>query len=123
MTTTTANPVALYMASLSAGSQGMRKCLDIIAGILGHADDAETFPWETVTYRESMSVRVALTQRYKPSTVNKMLSTLRGVLKQTWRLGLVDADHYRPKRPSRRNSERIDDLDFRARLSRNPVMI
>ncbi len=95
MTTATANPVQLYMASLSAGSQGMRKCLDVIAGILGHADDAETFPWETVTYRESMKVRVALTQRYKPSTVNKMLSTLRGVLKQTWRLGLVDADHYR----------------------------
>ena len=95
MTATAANPAQLYMASLSAGSQGMRKCLDVIAGILGHADDAETFPWETVTYRESMKVRVALTERYKPSTVNKILSTLRGVLKQTWRLGLVDADHYR----------------------------
>ncbi len=95
MTATTANPVQLYMASLSAGSQGMRKCLDIIAGILSDTADADTFPWETVTYRESMEVRITLTERYKPSTVNKMLSTLRGVLKQTWRLGLVDADHYR----------------------------
>ncbi len=94
-TATTANPADLYMASLSEGSQGMRKCLDIIANILSENHDAETFPWETVTYKESMKVRVALARRYKPSTVNKMLSTLRGVLKQTWRLGLVDADHYR----------------------------
>ena len=42
-----------------------------------------------------MKVRVVLTERYKPSTINKMLSTLRGVLKQAWRLGLIDADHYR----------------------------
>ena len=95
MTTVEANPVQLYMASLSDGSQGMVRCLDVIAKILGHDGDADSFPWETVTYRDSMKVRVALTDRYKPSTVNKMLSTLRGVLKQTWRLGLIDADHYR----------------------------
>ncbi len=95
MTATAANPAQLYMANLAAGSQGMGKCLDIIAGILSDDHDAESFPWETVTYRESMKVRVALVERYKPSTVNKMLSALRGVLKQTWRLGLVDADHYR----------------------------
>ena len=95
MTTATANPVHLYMASLSDGSQGMVRCLDVIARILGHDGDAETFPWETVTYRDSMKVRVTLADRYKPSTVNKMLSTLRGVLKQTWRLGLLDADRYR----------------------------
>ena len=92
--TVTANPAALYMANLSKGSQGMRQCLDTIARILDAQHDAETFPWETVTYRESMAVRLALVERYKPSTVNKMLSTLRGVLKQTWRLGLIDADTY-----------------------------
>ncbi|MCH9647774.1 MAG: tyrosine-type recombinase/integrase [Deltaproteobacteria bacterium] len=93
--TTTANPADLYMANLSDGSQGMRQCLDIIASILSGEHNASTFPWGTVTYRESMRVRVALTERYAASTVNKMLSTLRGVLKQTWRLGLIDADHYR----------------------------
>ena len=74
----------------------MRQCLDTIARILDaqHEHDAESYPWETVTYRESMAVRLALVDRYKPSTVNKMLSTLRGVLKQTWRLGLIDADTY-----------------------------
>lgn len=92
--TATANPAALYMANLSKGSQGMRQCLDTIARILDAQHDAETFPWETVSYRESMAVRLSLVERYKPSTVNKMLSTLRGVLKQTWRLGLIDADTY-----------------------------
>lgn len=93
-TTTTANPAALYMANLSAGSQGMRQSLDTIARLLDPAHDAESLPWHEVTYRDSMAVRIALTKRYKPSTVNKMLSALRGVLKQTWRLGLIDADTY-----------------------------
>ena len=67
----TANPAALYMASLSAGSQGMRQSLDIVAGILNAEHDAESFPWWEVTYRESMAVRLTLAERYKPATVNK----------------------------------------------------
>ena len=94
MMTTTANPATLYMANLSEGSQGMRQVLDVIAGILDPEHDAESFPWHQVTYSESMAVRMALVQRYKPATVNKMLSALRGVLKQTWRLGLIDSDSY-----------------------------
>ncbi len=93
--TTTATPAQLYLAALSSGSQGMRQCLDIIAGILDDNHDADSYPWHEVSYRDSMAVRIALTERYKPATVNKMLSALRGVLKQTWRLGLVDADTYR----------------------------
>jgi site-specific recombinase XerD len=94
MTTITANPAALYMANLSEGSQGMRQSLDTIARILDAKQDAESFPWQKVTYSESMAVRLTLAERYKPATVNKMLSALRGVLKQTWCLGLVDSDAY-----------------------------
>ena len=90
----TATPAALYMAQLSKGSQGMRRCLDTIAAMLDPAHDAESFPWQKLTYRETMAVRMELVARYKPATVNKMLSNLRGVLKQTWRLGLIDADTY-----------------------------
>ena len=98
MTTTTpaASPTEIYLAGLSEGSQqGMRQSLETIAGILDDDHDAETFPWWEVTYAESMAVRIALTERYASATVNKMLSALRGVLKQTWRLGLMDADSYR----------------------------
>jgi len=91
-----ATPAEIYMASLSEGSQGMRQCLDVIAEILSDGEhDAETFPWHEVTYRDTTAVRRTLLERYKAATVNKMLSTLRGVLKQTWRLGLVDVDTYR----------------------------
>ena len=69
----------------------MRQVLDVIAGILDPEHDAESFPWHEVTYSESVAVRMALVERYKPATVNKMLSALRGVLKQTWRLGLLFA--------------------------------
>ncbi len=96
MTTKTpaTSPTEIYLAGLSSGSQGMRQSLEIIVGILSDDYDAESFPWWEVTYRESMAVRIALTERYKPATVNKMLSALRGVLKQTWRLGLIEADAY-----------------------------
>ena len=99
MTTKTvpaSSPTEIYLAGLSPGSrQGMKQSLDIIAGILSDHHDAETFPWWEVTYRDSMAVRIALVERYKPASVNKMLSALRGVLKQTWRLGLIGADAYR----------------------------
>ena len=96
MTTTAkqSSPADLYLSSLSKGSQGMRQSLDIIAGMIDPDHDAESLPWSEVTYRDTMAVRLALAKRYKPATVNKMLSGLRGVLKQTWRLGLVDADTY-----------------------------
>ena len=98
MTTTkpATSPTEIYLAGLSEGSQqGMRQSLEIIAGILDDNHDADIFPWWEVTYRGSMAVRIALTERYASATVNKMLSALRGVLKQTWRLGLMDADAYR----------------------------
>ncbi len=97
MTTTTpaASPAEIYLANLSSGSrQGMGQSLDIIAGILSDDHDADSYPWWEVTYRDAMTVRIALTEHYSPASVNKMLSALRGVLKQWWRLGLMDADAY-----------------------------
>ncbi len=81
MTTKTpaTSPTQIYLAGLSEGSQqGMRQSLEIIAGILNANHDADSFPWCEVTYADSMAVRIALTQRYRPATVNKMLSALRG---------------------------------------------
>ncbi len=74
MTTSTpaTSPTEIYLAGLSSGSRhGMRQSLDTIAGMLSDAPDAESFPWWEVTYRDSMAVRIALTERYKPATVNQ----------------------------------------------------
>ena len=90
----TVSPAALYLANLSAGSQGMRQPLDVIARVLDADHDVDSYPWHQLTYRDTMAVRQALIARYKPGTVNKMLSALRGVLKQTWRRGLIEADAY-----------------------------
>ena len=121
-TTRPASPAQLYLAGLSEGSQGMRQSLDIIARILSDDHDAANFPWWEITYRESMVVRTTLTRRFKPATVNKVLSALRGVLKQTWRLGLIDPDGYHRAaaveslRPSNLLSGRALTVDEIARL-------
>ena len=39
-------------------------------------------------------MRTKLREQYSPSTTNKMLSALRGVLRECWRLDLVEAEAY-----------------------------
>ena len=89
-------PSVLYLESLSPGSYwAVRHSLETIAEILA-GDDADpwTFPWEELRYQHTARVRRELVQRYAPATVNKMLSALRGTLKNAWRLGMMDADTY-----------------------------
>jgi integrase len=73
----------------------MRGALDTIAALLaGEPTDARTFPWGTLTYGETAGVRAALAARYAPVTASKMLAALRGVLREAWRLGEMDAERY-----------------------------
>jgi len=90
------NPAVVYLESLSKGSYwAVRHSLETIAEILAGEDaDPWTFPWEDLRYQHTARVRRQLVDRYAPATVNKMLSALRGVLKNAWRLGLMDADTY-----------------------------
>ena len=90
------NPAVVYLESLSKGSYwAVRHSLETIAQILAGEDaDPWTFPWEDLRYQHTARVRRQLVDRYAPATVNKMLSALRGVLKNAWRLGLMDADTY-----------------------------
>jgi site-specific recombinase XerD len=90
------NPAVVYLESLSPGSYwAVRHSLETIAEILaGEGTDPWTFPWEELRYQHTARVRRELVQRYAPATVNKMLSALRGTLKNAWRLGMMDADTY-----------------------------
>jgi integrase/recombinase XerD len=90
------NPARVYLASLAPGSYwAVRHSLETVASLLGgEGTDPWSYPWWKVRYRDSAAVRAALTQRFAPSTVNRMLSALRCVLKNAWRLGLIDHETY-----------------------------
>ncbi|HRC87333.1 MAG TPA: integrase, partial [Thermoanaerobaculia bacterium] len=90
------NPARVYLASLAPGSYwAVRHSLETVASLLGgEGADPWTYPWWEVRYRDTAAVRAALAKRFAPSTVNRMLSALRCVLKNAWRLGLMDHETY-----------------------------
>jgi len=90
------HPVSVYLSSLSEGSRKtMLAALETIASIASAGGaDAKTLPWHELRYQHSQAIRSELARRYKPATANKMLSALRGVLKECWRLGYTTAEDY-----------------------------
>lgn len=96
-------PALVYLARLAPSSRRtMRRALATIAGLLtGGADeegrpwtDVEVFPWWALRYEHTSAVRREIAERYAPATANRSLSALRGVLQETWRLGLMSAEDY-----------------------------
>src|SRR5437870_4384117 len=75
----------------------MRAALDAIAGLLSDERcDAWSLDWPQLRYRHTTAVRALLADgRYAPSTANRHLAALRGVLKECWRLGYVTAEDFR----------------------------
>jgi integrase/recombinase XerD len=92
----TRHPAAVYLAGLGDGSQRtMRHALNAIASILTNGDcDALTLDWAKLRYSHAAAVRVTLMRKFAPVTANKMLSALRRVLKEAYKLDLMDADSY-----------------------------
>lgn len=91
------SPVAVYLASLPSphSRRNMARDLATIAGVLsGGRCDAQNLDWAALRYQHTAAVRAKLMESYKPATVNHMLSALKGVLKECWRLGLMDAEAY-----------------------------
>lgn len=91
------DPLAVYLARLGAGSRRtMRAGLEVVARLLtdGRAD-AAGLPWWELRYQHTQAIRAALLDAgYAPATVRKTLSALRGVLQESWRLGLIPAEEY-----------------------------
>ena len=90
------NPAAVYLASLSqSGRRTQQHALNIIAGMLtGGAANALTCNWSEVRYQHTAAVRTKLAENYSPAMVNKVLSALRRVLKESWKLGYMTAEDY-----------------------------
>lgn len=96
------NPVLSYLGRLSEGSRRtIRGSLEEISrvsstyrtpdGRIVHLD-ALSFPWWRLNSTHTGMIRTYLAKEYAPSTANKMLSALKGVLKACFRLGLMTAD-------------------------------
>ena len=76
----------------------MRGALATVAAICvpdaDPAPDPEAFPWGAFRTEHAKAVRAVLAERFKYTTANKMLSALRGVLREAWELGLMETEHY-----------------------------
>ncbi len=90
------NPALVYLASLGPSSRRtMRGALDTIARLVsGGEATAETLPWHTLRRQHTAAVRAALADRYGVRTANRMLAALRGVLRESVELGLMDAGEF-----------------------------
>jgi integrase/recombinase XerD len=91
------HPVAVYLARLAPSSRRtMHAALNSIAGLLSDARcDAWSLDWPQLRYHHTTAVRALLAEgRYAPSTANRHLAALRGVLKECWRLGYVSAEDF-----------------------------
>lgn len=89
------NPAVVYMARLAPGSRrSMTGSLVTIAALLSSSSTWETLPWSSLRYQHTQAVRAKLDEMFAPSTTNRHLAALRGVLREAWRLGLIDGDDY-----------------------------
>ncbi|MDF5721508.1 MAG: tyrosine-type recombinase/integrase [Rhizonema sp. PD37] len=88
------NPVFVYLSSLSESSRRtMGQSLDAIAGILTQGQvGSRNFPWWQLKYQHTTALRSILMERYRPATANKMIAALKGVLKECWKLNLMNSD-------------------------------
>ena len=84
--------VRAYLASLSEGASrnSMRSALDQVTRILTRDETADAFgiPWDQIRYHHMVALRSRLAETYAPSTANKMLAAVRGVLRCAWQGGL-----------------------------------
>lgn len=86
--------------------------LDAIARLAGFPS-AAAMPWHALTPDATVALRGRLADEYEPATANAMLSALRSILLQGWRLGVWNHDEHArltalpPVRGSRRPVGRL----------------
>jgi site-specific recombinase XerD len=90
------NPAAVYLAGVISekSRRTYRQALDEIATMLLTGTDAKTFPWAELRYQHVVAIRSMLAENNAPSTVNKKLAALRGVLECAWKLEQMSAEEY-----------------------------
>jgi integrase len=70
----------------------MAGCVRRLAALLGA--EPVSCRWGELRYQHTQALRAQLAQRYAYRTANLQLAALRGLLKESWRLGLMSAEQY-----------------------------
>lgn len=92
------NPAIVYLSRLGSDKsrRSQRGALETIARMVSQGKCGATdFAWTELRYQHTVAIRSMLASRYAPATANKILSALRGVLEEAWRLGLVPVEDFR----------------------------
>ena len=90
---TTPSSADVYLASLSSGSRrAMRQALGVVSGLAAGGAPLDQVAWHALRYEHVMAIRAKLAEGYAPSSANKILAALRGVLRAAFGLGLLGAD-------------------------------
>jgi integrase len=90
------HPVAAYLRGLGAGSRrAMLSALHTIAraasdGALG----AWSLEWWRLRYEDTQIARARVVEHYPPASARKIVSALRGILRECKKLGLMARDEY-----------------------------
>src|SRR5437899_10180647 len=90
------HPVQAYLNALAPSSRRPQlSALDWIARRSTQVFTAETMPWQRLRRPHVLKVRGLLEENYQPATANRMLSALRGVLRECWHSGQLSMEDYR----------------------------
>ncbi len=94
------NPVAVYLAGLTSPrsrrvmAQALRSVAMLLTGQASEDVDIFLLDWSQLRYMHTAALRSKLAEIYSPSTANRTLSAVRGVLKEAWQLGYMSAEDY-----------------------------
>jgi integrase len=89
------SPITSYLARMTPASRDtMRKSLKRIVVSVDESQDVETFPWHELRTEHVGWIRSQLQDRVSsgslaPDSANLSLKALRGVMRESWRLGLI----------------------------------
>jgi hypothetical protein len=89
------HPVTAYLNGLAPSSR--RPQLSALGWIARRATQlytAETMPWHRLRRPHVLKIRGLLEEHYQPATANRMLSALRGVLRECWQAQLITIEDY-----------------------------
>jgi integrase/recombinase XerD len=94
------NPAASYLYRLTSDqsrrvmTQGLRTIAALLTGQDAQNADILALHWGGLRKTHTSALRDRLVQLYSGATARRILSALRGVLKEAWRLGQMSAEDY-----------------------------